>query len=477
MRNRQACVIAITHFDGKKCVFKNRDRNYVPDIRVFHIISENGVEILYFKDERTGWVEGINEHGIVVSNAALMVLEDEKEGTKKKSKAIRFSQDAHRIISALECTSLLQALHILTHLKTGVKGHTLISDERHSFIVEQTSKHDAKVDEILDQNFVRTNHGIFYSDAGYLAGADRDSSETRYNTMMEVLEKKPKNPEEIIKNLFKLRLKDVPNPNNVVRKVPDGMFTSNQFLFDPKDRKMTMYLVDKDSEFVGYEKHFKKPSRCKLEVKRVTSDKNNKVIIEDIEAKEEIVDTPPPNEKVFRVFAYGTLMSDPEHEDLITNSWKGHVNSISRCFNIMSEKTHGHLVLGTKPGGSMQGLVLEYPVESLEKVLKALDKREGFKHNRPNEENTYIRTVMRVYSDKNPYGVLCLVYISNEESKKYTGEWDHQELLKELAKEHEDDRVVKYLRTLRNALINETCDDAYVTKIREDLIEHHNIRV
>ena len=142
---KQSCVIAVTSIKGKKCVFKNRDRNYIPEIRVFHVLSEKGVEILYFKDERTGWVEGINQHGIVVSNAALMVIEDEKEGSKKKSKAIRFSQDAHRIISALECTTLLEALHCLTHLKSGVKGHTIISDERHSFVVEQTSKHEAKV--------------------------------------------------------------------------------------------------------------------------------------------------------------------------------------------------------------------------------------------------------------------------------------------------------------------------------------------
>lgn len=475
--DKQSCVIAITHINGEKCVFKNRDRNYVPDIRVFHVISENGVEILYFKDERTGWVEGINEHGIVVSNSALMVLEDEKEGAKKKSKAVRFSQDAHRIISALECTTLLQALHILTHLKSGVKGHTTISDERHSFVVEQTSIHEAKVDEILENNFVRTNHGIFYSDAGYVSGDDRESSEVRYDTMMSVLEKKLKTPEDIIKKLFQLRLKDVPNPNNVVRKVPDGMFTSNQFLFNPKNRKMTMYLVDKDSEFVGYEKHFNKKGRCKLEVKRITSNKDNKAVVEDIEVKENIVDTPPPNEKVFRVFAYGTLMSDPEYADLVSHSWKGHINSISRSFNVMSEKKHGHLVLGTKPGGSIQGLVLEYPVENLEKVLKAMDKREGYKHGRPNEENIYIRTVMRCYSEKNPYGLLCVVYLTNEEFKGYKGEYDYQELLKELAKEYEDDRVIKYLRTLRNALINETCDDNYITKIREDLIKNYKIRV
>lgn len=470
-------MIAVTRINGKKCVFKNRDRNYVPDIRVYHVISDNGVEILYFKDERTGWVEGINEHGIVVSNAALMVLEDEKEGTKKKSKAIRFSQDAHRIISALECTSLLQALHILTHMKTGVKGHTMISDERHSFVIEQTSKHEAKVDEILEDNFVRTNHGIHYSDAGYVSGDDRESSETRYDTMMNVLEKKLKKPEEIIKKLFALRLKDVPNPNNVVRKVPDGMFTSNQFLFDPLERKMTMYLVDKDSEFVGYEKHFKKDPKCKLEVKRVTSDKKDKVIIEDIAVKEELVETPPPNEKVFRVFAYGTLMFDPEFPDLICNKWKGHINSLSRSFNHFSSIRHNHLVVGTKPGGSMQGVVYEYPIEHFDKVLKAMDSREGFKEDEDRSKSSFLRSIMRAYSPSHPYGVLCLVYISNEEHENYTGEWDYPELLKELAKDYEDDAMVKYLRSLRNALINETCDDRYITKIREDLVKHHKVRI
>jgi cation transport regulator ChaC len=240
---------------------------------------------------------------------------------------------------------------------------------------------------------------------------------------------------------------------------------------------MTMYLVDKDSEFVGYEKHFKKPSRCKLEVKRITSDKDGKAVVEEIEAKEEIVDRPPPNEKVFRVFAYGTLMHDPEYPDLITNSWKGHVNSVSRSFNVMSEKKHGHVVLGTKPGGVMQGVVLEYPVASLDKVVKALDKREGYEHGRDNKENTYIRTIMRAYSQDYPHGVLCVTYLTNEESESYTGEYEHQDLLKELSKEYEDDRVVKYLRSLRNALINETCTDKYITKIREDLIEHYNIRV
>ena len=53
-------------------MFKNRDRNYVPELKIYHT-RRNGVEMVYFKDEHTGWVEGINEHGIAVANSALMV--------------------------------------------------------------------------------------------------------------------------------------------------------------------------------------------------------------------------------------------------------------------------------------------------------------------------------------------------------------------------------------------------------------------
>ena len=37
-------------------------------------------------------------------------------------------------------------------------------------------------------------------------------------------------------------------------------------------------------------------------------------------------------------------------------------------------------------------------------------------------KKTHTYEPLEAYSDKNPYGVLCVVYLTNEESKKYTGE-------------------------------------------------------
>ena len=50
---REACIIAVGDFGGDRCLFKNRDRNYTPELRVYHEVR-NGVEVLYVKDEVTG---------------------------------------------------------------------------------------------------------------------------------------------------------------------------------------------------------------------------------------------------------------------------------------------------------------------------------------------------------------------------------------------------------------------------------------
>ncbi len=79
---KNACIIASGRFDGKKCLFKNRDRNYLPRVRIYHTLID-GVEVVYMEDEITGWTEGMNEYGIGIVNSALAVAADEKEGVKK----------------------------------------------------------------------------------------------------------------------------------------------------------------------------------------------------------------------------------------------------------------------------------------------------------------------------------------------------------------------------------------------------------
>ena len=466
--NRKACVIAVTHINGKKYVFKNRDRNYIPEIKVYHVLSENGTEILYFKDEISGWVEGINEHGIVVANAALMVLEDEKAGLKK-GKKVRFSKDAHRMIYALDTDSLMEALLRVTHFKTGVKGHTTVSNAEHTFVIERTSKHEPKVFQMDDPHFVRTNHGVYYPDAGYQVGADKESSHTRYETTLGVVESNLRSPYDIVRRLFKKRLKDVPNPNNVVRKT-DNMFTSNQFIFDPAKKQMNMILIEKDCIFLGYEKHFSKPAKCSFSVRRVKADKQGKVVLEKLPANPIQVTLPPPNENVLRVFAYGSLMYEPELSDLICNQEVCHVNGYRRAFNTHS-KSRKHSVLGTVPGGTMQGILLEYPIENAEKVIKALDKRLEYDEKSPSK-SLYLREMTRAYSHDRSQGVPCLIYVTNEEHDSHVGH--HEELIESIAKSEE---LQGYLRGCSRAMTSNGIEDKYLDRIILKLKKDHRVRI
>lgn len=465
--DKKACVIGVTHINGKKYIFKNRDRNYIPEIKVYHVLSDNGTEILYFKDEISGWVEGINEHGIVVANAALMVLEDEKAGLKK-GKKVRFSKDAHRMIYALDTNSLMEALHRVTHFKTGVKGHTTVSNAEHTYVIERTSKHEPKVELVNEPHFVRTNHGIHYPDAGYQVGADKESSHTRYETAMSVMESKNRSPYDIVKKLFNKRLKDVPNPNNVVRKT-DNMFTSNQFIFEPAKRRMNMILIEEDCIFLGYEKHFSKPAKCSFSVRRVKPGKDGKAMLEKIEAKPVQVTLPPPNENVLRVFAYGSLMYEPELPDLICCQKVCHLNGMRRAFNVYSP-SRKHSVLGTCPGGAMQGLIVEYPIENAEEVIKALDKREGFKEGDSN--SLYLREVRRAYSTEHPQGVPCIVYITNEEHDSYVG---HRDNLIQETVDSED--LQGYLRGCSRSMTSHGVEDKYLDRIILKLKEDHKVRI
>lgn len=271
---KQSCVIAFGDIEGKKFMFKNRDRNYVPELKIYHT-RRNGVEMVYFKDEHTGWVEGINEHGIAVANSALMVLWDEKEGAKSKKKdnshlgAIG-SMDANRILRTLECSDMREALDTVINYDGGVRGHTFISDGSVGKSIEHTAKHEAYITDIIgkDKYHVRSNHGLRYPDAGYTLGENAKSSRTRLKKVLDLMSQ-IKEPEELIRGLYEARNEDFNSPHNVVRKT-DNMFTSSQLIYDFDEKKITLYLIPEDCDYLGYEKTFDDEGVCSFEVKRIS---------------------------------------------------------------------------------------------------------------------------------------------------------------------------------------------------------------
>lgn len=270
---KRSCVIAISDIDGKKFMFKNRDRNYTPQLKIYHTIR-NGVEMVYFRDEHTGWVEGINEHGIGVANSALMVLWDEKEGKKGKKKdhatlGIVGSRDAGRILKTLESTNIEDALDRVIHYDGGVRGHTFLSDGNVAKSIEHTARHEAFISDLATGGVhVRSNHGDHYPDAGYTIGENKESSHTRLKKVLEAISEGCGSPEDLIKKLYAQRFEDPSSPFNVVRKT-DNMYTSSQLIYDFENRKISLYLVPEDCEYLGYVKDFERQGNCSFEVYRL----------------------------------------------------------------------------------------------------------------------------------------------------------------------------------------------------------------
>ena len=269
---KKACVIAHVNSEGSRVLFKNRDRNYSPELKVYHTLRR-GVEIVYMKDENTGWVEGVNEFGIGLVNSALMVIWDEKEGGKGKGKkndsatlGLVGSKDAKRILRALECETLEKAMEELISFEGGIRGHTIVSDGVRAFSLEHTAKHAPYYQEILeDEILVRSNHGSKYPDAGYTIGENALSSKRRMQITLETLPNLK--IEEIAPSLYSQKYVDVGSPFNVVRKT-DNMYTSSQIVLDLKSKKMVLYLIPEEASFLGVsiDKEIEQ-AKCSFEVK------------------------------------------------------------------------------------------------------------------------------------------------------------------------------------------------------------------
>jgi len=273
VRFKTACIISVGEWGGKKCLFKNRDRNYTPEAKVYHKVID-GVEVLFLKDELTGWCEGLNEHGIGIVNAALSVQADEKAGKAGKGKAgdpatMNTLRDGKRITKGLSCTTVEDALDaVQTHLG-GLRGHTFVADRDTTYSLEATWRghdfHRRKLPQ--SRKHVRTNHGQYYQDAGYTEkdGDNYLSSLARRDQAMKVL-RDAKTPYDLGPTVYGKRRSDKADPLNMV-KMTDGMRTSTQVVLNLTDGEMVLYLLPDQVEYLGYQNELPKGRKPKLGLK------------------------------------------------------------------------------------------------------------------------------------------------------------------------------------------------------------------
>ena len=272
-RSKTACIISVGEWGGKKCLFKNRDRNYTPEVRIYHKVID-GVEVLYMKDELTGWCEGLNEYGIGIVNAALAVHADEKAGKAGKGKSNdpatqNTLRDGKRMLKGLACKTLGDAVEAVKTHMGGLKGHTFIADSDHTYSLEATwSGHDYHQRKLpQSRKHVRTNHGQFYQDAGYTedSGDDYLSSLARRDQAMKLL-RGVDSHDQIAPSIYSSRKEDRADPLNMV-KMTDGMRTNTQVVMNLSDGEMLFYLLPGQVEFIGYQNDLPKNRKPKLTLK------------------------------------------------------------------------------------------------------------------------------------------------------------------------------------------------------------------
>jgi hypothetical protein len=251
------CVVTSLRVNGNTLLAKNRDRKYDPTVEIVHEIV-NGVELVFLHDTITDWSEGMNEKGIGIVNASLLVEADEKEGSKDADKKGSIpSADGLKIRTALSFPKLSQSIRSVISFvgndpkNVGVKGHTIIGNASHVYNIEMTRKHLPIISEIgSDEIFVRTNHGIGYPDAGYSAGVKRASSISRMNLAKDALSMVT-SPDEVLPALETQYVKD-PFMNPYRMDNPFQMNTTGQVMMNLTTKEFHFRYDTRHSKFNGY---------------------------------------------------------------------------------------------------------------------------------------------------------------------------------------------------------------------------------
>jgi hypothetical protein len=267
------CTVVGAKIGGDIVLAKNRDRNYVPKLKVVHEII-NGLEVAYMLDVDTDYSEGMNEKGIGIINATLQGEMDEND-KKKSSKTGVQSKDGFKIRHALGLKTIadvIESIVTFTGYSTGEKtlsgkptalnGHTIVGTPRNIFFIENISDRPPIIKKLKKSNLiVRTNHGEVYSKAGYQKGIDRKSS-----LMRQLIAKKMMNkihsPDEVLPTLNKKY--EVPGWANP-RRYNYKLWTSSQIMMDLTNLEVTL-VIDKDTEFLGVDKRFEKDYEPKITI-------------------------------------------------------------------------------------------------------------------------------------------------------------------------------------------------------------------
>jgi hypothetical protein len=291
------CTIAAVRIDDGVVLAKNRDRGYKARVEIIHEIVED-VEVVYWRDIDTDWSEGMNEFGIGIVNSSLMVAQDEKEGkgvekerkiddkNKDKSAKKRFAADGGKIRKALTYKTLPKVIKSIISYRgedkkdVGLKGETIVSNNKNVYIIEMTAKHSPVIKKLKDDSkvIVRTNHGIYQKSAGYTRGKKRKSSVIRMELAKDHLKNIKKDMDVI--DVMKKKYKKDPFLNPYRTKNMYHMQTTGQIMMNLEKKLVVVRMDNEMGELVGIKTKLPKDYTPKIKIKvesEKTHDKGKKL--------------------------------------------------------------------------------------------------------------------------------------------------------------------------------------------------------
>jgi hypothetical protein len=230
---------------------KNRDRKQHPTVSIVRKQSSQGVEMLLMIDKTSKYVEGMNEFGVGILNSTLSNQEDARVYTNYNQ---RQGSIIHR---ALCCESIDEAIGIIATHSGGLEGHTFIGDSSRLYLLELKQGQEAIVTQLDPTSGwdARTNHGIQYSDAGYMPRDGKSyMSSMHRQALAEVELNAAENEKEVLKILRQQHYDTNSTLNLFQRRGPESPDfqhnTTSQILLNLS--KLTVYF-HYYPEFVDYQ--------------------------------------------------------------------------------------------------------------------------------------------------------------------------------------------------------------------------------
>lgn len=162
------CIVVGGKLENKMFLFKNRDRSFTPDSEIIREKLSN-TEIVYYTDQ-TGWIEGMNEHGVgfvfsSLTNRKFIGYRPTYKITDEPKFRKRFNKFADKIKKVLISKNVEEAVSkILDSEKT---GNFLVGDKNSIVELEifEGKKESKKLD--LDNLVIKSNHGELIPNAGH----------------------------------------------------------------------------------------------------------------------------------------------------------------------------------------------------------------------------------------------------------------------------------------------------------------------